>query len=129
MKLSEKSVILSNAKETFLINWQVLGSAGLLLFALVFCYVQVFMTLVRLWWSNDIYSYGFLIPWISLYLVWVQREKLREIEPAPDYLKGGLLFLAGLSMLVVGHASSIALLEELSLIVTLMGAVLLMLGG
>lgn len=128
MKLSEKSVILSNAKENFLINWQVLGLAGLLLFALTFCYAQVFMTLVRLWWSNDIYSYGFLIPLISLYLVWIQREKLREIEPAPDYLKGGLLFLSGLSMLAVGQASGIALLEELSLIVTLMGAVLLMWG-
>lgn len=128
MKLTSKSVILANAKENFLINGQILGLAGFLIFALAFCYAQVFVTLVRLWWNNDIYSYGFLIPWISLYLVWVQREKLRVMAPAPDLLKGGLLLLAGLMILALGQASGIALLEELSLIVTLAGGVLLLLG-
>ncbi len=128
MKLSEKSITLTPLKENSLIGKQALSLAGLLLFALVFCYAKVFMTLARLWWTNDVYSYGFLIPCISLYLIWIQREKLTEIAPAPEFLKGLLLLLAGLSMLVVGQASRTSLLEELSLIITLAGAVLLMLG-
>jgi exosortase D (VPLPA-CTERM-specific) len=95
----------------------------------LFCYAGVLTGLANQWWSNNMYSYGFLIPFISLYLVWIRRERLLNIPPVPSTLKGSILFSAGLLMFVVGQVGGILSVQELSLIVTLLGSVLLILGA
>lgn len=97
--------------------------------AFAFCYAGVLKALVGQWWTNDIYSYGFLIPCISLYLVWTRLEKLRKIAPTRAYPAGAALLGLGLLMLVLGHAAAVVVLKEFSFVVTLAGVVLFLLGG
>lgn len=84
--------------------------------------------LVRQWNSNDVYSYGFLIPFISLYLVWIRRDCLKEITPCPNHLAGLAFLVIGLSMLILGHAGSIGVIQEISIVFTASGIVLFFLG-
>jgi exosortase D (VPLPA-CTERM-specific) len=109
-------------------NRGVLALGGLLSASFLFCYAGVLASLAGQWWSNDIYSYGFLIPVISAYLVWIRREKLADLQVAPNHLLGWPVLLAGLLMLITGKAAAVLLLQELSILVTLTGAVLLILG-
>ncbi len=37
-------------------------------------------SMVNIWWENDDYSYGFLIPAASAYLLWEKRKTLGEIH-------------------------------------------------
>lgn len=99
-----------------------------LLGAFVFCYGWVFMALAREWWSNDIYSHGFLIPFISGYLVWVRRERLARLPLDPSYIGGLFVLSAGLLMLFMGSVGRVTVLAEISLIVTICGMILLRCG-
>jgi len=92
--------------------------------AWVFCYAAVIAALVRQWSSNTMYSYGVLIPLISLYLVWERRERLAHVPAAPSYWWGGAVLAVGLIMFTVGAAGGVLLAQEISLIVTIAGATL-----
>lgn len=101
---------------------------GLLIGAFVFCYVKLFENLVRIWFENSIYSHGFLIPFLSIYLVWLQRNKLGHIQSSPNKILGLLILMSGLFMLIVGHVGGILFIQEFSLILTITGVVILLLG-
>ncbi len=97
--------------------------------AFLFCYAGVLASLVGQWWNSTVYSYGFLIPIISGYIVWQRREAIFTTSPLPACFSGGVLLLAGLFLFAFGHAGGILTLQQLSLMVTLMGLVLFFLGG
>src|SRR5262245_63991005 len=56
--------------------------AGLfLVFALL--YAPTLASLVELWWTHDDHSYGFLVPLVSLYLIFRRGEALRRSSFRP----------------------------------------------
>ena len=56
-----------------------------------FAYGGVFQLFFNTWTSRDDYSHGFLIPLISIYLVWVNREKLKKMQVSPSIGLGSVL--------------------------------------
>src|SRR5881397_426089 len=128
MKLTRATLLYSGKQKGLVSGLDGLGVNTAVVSAFAFCYAEVFVTLVRYWWSYDTYSYAFLIPLISLYLIWVRREALTHLLPVPNYTSGLTILFAGLSTLVVGKAGSIMIIQELSLIITLTGVVLCLLG-
>jgi EpsI family protein len=109
-------------------NWRQIAWWCLPIGAWLFCYATVFAALAGQWWSNDMYSYGFLIPVISLYLLWDRRGRLRQLPPATNYRWGGAVLVTGLLMYAVGAAGGVLLAQEISLIVTIAGGTLMLLG-
>ncbi|HXN06678.1 MAG TPA: exosortase W, partial [Nitrospiria bacterium] len=92
------------------------------------CYAKVLNILVQTWMTRDDFSHGFLVVPISLYLVWIGREKFIGLKPRTN-LAGGMAFLLiAFAMALSGNAGSFLLFEELSLIVMIAGLVLLLLG-
>ena len=81
--------------------------------------------LVLRWYNDDFYSYAFLIPLISAYMLWSQRERVAASIGRPDYLLGVPTLLVSLAALLVGRAGSFAVLQQLSIIPALAGIVLL----
>lgn len=51
----------------------------ILLFLFIFAYWVPLKTMVFIWWTNDDYSYGFLVPLISIYLFYERRKILINI--------------------------------------------------
>ena len=100
----------------------------ILLGVFIFCYVELFTILIKVWWNNSSQSHGFLIPFIDLYLIYLQRDKLKYIYASPTYLLGLPVFVGGVLMYLAGHAGAILLLQELSFVITVIGLVLLLLG-
>lgn len=104
-------------------------SAGVLVgVSFVFCYAQVFVDMARQWWTISMYSYAFLIPAISAYLVWLRRENVFELKPLPHYAGGAVLLAAGLSALIIGQTGGVLALQQVSLLVTIPGMVLFLFG-
>jgi EpsI family protein len=91
------------------------------------CYAGVIRSLLDLWSTNYLYSYGFAVPVIAGYLVQSRSASL-PANPAPDYLLGVPVTLAGCLMLIVANIAALGAIEQLSLVVTLAGLVLLLWG-
>lgn len=104
----------------------VFAGAITLLFAAV--YSQTFASLVSMWWGSDDYTHGFLVPLISLYIVWRKGGALLETRAEPAIAYGAIVMaLAGI-ILVAGKLGSIVVLEELSIPLMLAGLVLILAG-
>ena len=86
------------------------------------------MKLVQYWTLNDMYSYAFVVPFISALLVWAKRPELERTPAAPSLAIGSAVLAIGLLMVVVGRVSSTNLVEEMSLVVTVCGLTLLLFG-
>lgn len=80
------------------------------------------------WWVRDDYSHGFLVPLISLYLVWYRRESLKRLEHQPAFFFGISVVIAAGLMLVLGERGGMITLQELSFVVMIAGLVLCLLG-
>lgn len=105
------------------------GAAGAILAAgLGLLYAPAFAFLARTWWNNDVYSHGFLVPLIALYLVWVRRGGLAALPVAPVRVGGTAIVVAAGVLLLLGRVAAVILLEEISLLVMVVGLVWLLLG-
>jgi EpsI family protein len=91
-------------------------------------YLTTFMKLAAYWSTNDTYSYGFMVPFISAVLVWLKRDELSAIAIRGGLLPGTLVSAIGLLALMAGRLSGTNLLEELSFVVTVAGLTWLLLG-
>ena len=98
------------------------------LIALLFCYAPVLVGMVGQWWNISFYSYAFLIPVVSAYLVWIRRDQVLAIMPRPHYAGGAVLVAAGLLALVVGQAGGVQAFQQISLLITLTGMIVFLFG-
>ena len=92
------------------------------------CYVGVIVTLVTTWASSYLYSYGFAVAFISGYMLWTRSGTLGTLDLVPDYLFGVPVTLAGIAMLAAGHLGALVSLQQVSLLVTLAGFILMLFG-
>jgi len=108
--------------------WPVLSAVLLALLFLVI-YLETIQRLIDHWSSNDMYSYGFLVPAISAYLIWLRRERLQQVPITPSFGIGIPVLAGGLALLIVGRVTAMNLVEELSLPITICGLVTLVRGS
>ena len=93
-----------------------------------FLYGKVFLTLAEQWRSHVMYSHGFFIPLISIYLVWIQRNKLSRVKTVSSNWFGYIMLFVSLSILLIGYAGGIPTLQEISLPLTIGAMVVSILG-
>ena len=96
--------------------------------AVWFAYGDVLQFLAGQWRSQPMYSYGFLIPVLSGYIVWAGRKRLAEIIPEPRPLAGSCLLAISLTALLLGEVGIMVSLQELSFPFAVAGIVLATLG-
>lgn len=90
-------------------------------------YWPILRDLGQQWWSDANYQHGFLVPVLSVYLVWRRRAALQRITPRGTWL-GLPVLLAGIATLLVGDIGAENFLMRSSLLVILAGLILLHLG-
>lgn len=92
-------------------------------------YHDVLLKLVMEWWRDPNYSHGFVVPLVSLLLIWRKKDVLIRLNRTREPRNSGLLLMAaGLCMLIVGRAGSELYLQRFSMIVVAAGLVLLFYG-
>ena len=93
------------------------------MFASGYVYGPVIMKLARDWQTNPTYSHGFVVPLLSIFLLWQQRHKLRAAQVRPS-AAGLLLLLASLGLLVAGTAGAELFITRISMLGVIAGTVL-----
>ncbi len=78
-------------------------------------------------WHREEYSYGFLIPVISLFLLWQRRRQLQQL-PFTGSWAGVLLALAGIGVYYVSRVGALALVDAYALVIVLAGVALAIMG-
>lgn len=81
-------------------------------------YRDTIISLADIWSSSETYAHGYVVPLISLWLIWRIRDRLQPLTPAPSSIALALLFgtamlwLAGdmVAVNVVTHLAFITLL-------------------
>lgn len=100
-----------------------------IVFALIFLYASVLAKLSHNWWTDENYSHGLLIPFVIGYILWVEREKLRQAYRKPSALWGGAAILLALFALWAGVAGAELFMQRTSLVLMLAGVVVYFWGG
>jgi exosortase len=104
-----------------------IGIGALLGVGFFTAYFDVMRTLVEAWSTDDNYSHGFLIVPLALYLTWERRERFLGQAAKPS-LVGLVVVLASLLVLAAGVLGSELFLTRISLVGSLVGAVLFLQG-
>jgi len=99
--------------------WRVLAVVS----ALLFVYAYVLAKLSRDWWTDENYSHGLLIPFVIGYILWAERDKLRQGPFKPSVVWGGVAILLALFALWTGVAGAEVFIQRISLVLMLAGVV------
>lgn len=106
---------------------QAIVMTGLLCLALMAMYSSTVIAMVNIWWRSETFAHGFIILPITLFLVWRLRNELRLLRPQPTLLGLPMLALLGAAWLLAEFAS-VAVVQQLALVLMLSVAVFSMLG-
>uniref|UniRef100_C6DZU6 Eight transmembrane protein EpsH n=1 Tax=Geobacter sp. (strain M21) TaxID=443144 RepID=C6DZU6_GEOSM len=99
----------------------------LALLILTAVYWSVVPEMVQQWYEDENYSHGFVVPLIAGYFAYERRKELAAVLAEP-WWPGLLLVVAGLLQLVVGWLGTEFFTMRSSLVVTLCGMTLFLLG-
>jgi exosortase D (VPLPA-CTERM-specific) len=95
--------------------------------AAVLPFASVLADLYNIWNLKPEYSHGVIIPVLSAFLIWRQRDELRNL-PFTGSWTGLVLIAAGLMLRFIGAATTMHTLEHYAFLLVLYGLVLALTG-
>ncbi len=99
----------------------------LVLTSFFFLYAHALSTLISDWSNDPNFSHGFFIIPMALYMVWTKKEKLADMKPTPSN-QGLFIIFIGVMIHLAGHTGAELFLMRFSMIVTLAGILVFLLG-
>ena len=94
---------------------------------LLFSYFDAIKELMRVWDGSEEYGYGYIVPFIVGFLIW-QKKNLLEVILFHGSWNGVILLTFGLLCLLVGEISTIYVIQQYGLALSVMGIVLAYMG-
>ena len=94
---------------------------------LFFLYLPIGRGLVYDWLNNPDYSHGFLIPVISLYMIWSRRSELMRARRSPS-MWGFVILIAGVGQYIAGYIGAEHFLQSTSMLLVFSGIVVFLWG-
>lgn len=112
-----------NATITF--SWsEISWSAVALLSGLVvLLYWDVVPGMAQIWWTDEAYSHGLLIPPLAAYVAWLNRDRILS-TPASADSRGLILAAAGCALHLLGRLGAEFFLTRVSIVIILAGIIL-----
>lgn len=102
--------------------------AAALALGVVFVFADPLLAMMRKWDTSPMYSYGYTVPAISLFLLWVRRDKFQARPLRPARLSGVAIIALALLMQVLGQVASIQVIQQIGFLVAIVGVVLFLFG-
>lgn len=100
---------------------------AILIGAVVVLYAGILAGLWKQWWEDPNLSHGFMVPLVSAYVAWNQRDRLRRVPVQPSNF-GLVIILGAVAMLVIATLSADLFVSRVSFLVLLAGLVLFLAG-
>ena len=110
--------------KTPLVWWVILGVSVVLA---GYAFLDTIQDMIHRWDTKEEYGYGYLIPFITIFLIWQRKNQIAETEFHPTF-SGALLIVFGGFMFFLGSVATTHTLSQYGLVVTIMGAALSLLG-
>src|ERR1039457_3936894 len=98
-----------------------------LLLLLVWLYHSIFYRLFVQWISDPNFQHGMFVPAFSLFVLWQDRKRLKNIGPAPSWA-GLPVIVAALLLLILGVLGVELFTSRLSLLILVAGLIILFRG-
>ena len=98
-----------------------------LLLLVLWLYHSILYNLVAQWFQDPNFSHGIFVPFFSLYVLWHDRAKFRNLKTAPSWLGFPLILLA-LAMLVLGVLGVELFTSRVSFLILIAGLIILFRG-
>lgn len=109
-------------------HWRVpLAALLALVVAILLLYRHTAVGMVTIWSRSDTYAHGFVVPLISLWLVWRMRHELAPLLPRPSLL-AAVLMLGASALWLAGDLVAVNAATQLALVTLLVLAVPAVLG-
>lgn len=107
------------------IDWQSLPWGGMALLGalLVALFWDIVPSMANVWWTDDGYSHGILIPPLAAYIAWVQRDHILAAPVRPNRL-GYALTAFGALIQIAGRLGAEFFLTRISIVILLAGIIL-----
>ena len=78
-------------------------------------------------WGSEVYSHGYMIPFVALYLLWLRARQLGEAQLSGSWI-GALFVLASLAAFLLGELSSIYQIIQYGFLLALLGIIVAAVG-
>ncbi len=101
---------------------------GLLAIAFGLLFHTAISELIYDWSHDDNFSHGFLIPFISGYMIWNSRDRLNRDDIRPSYFGLAVIGL-GMAVHILGTVGSELFIMRFAMIITLLGLSLFLFGA
>lgn len=102
------------------LSWSAVALVGGLITLL---YWDVVPGMAYIWWTDEAYSHGLLIPPLAAYVAWLNRDRILA-PPASSDSRGLILTAAGCAMHLLGRLGAEFFLTRVSLVIILAGIIL-----
>lgn len=100
-------------------NWQAaLAALAAMIAWTLYWYQETAIAMVSIWARSDTYAHAFLVPPISLWLIWQKRGDLLNEQPAPSW-KLALLLVASSAFWLLGELTAANAATQFALVATL----------
>lgn len=101
---------------------------GLLACLIAYVFRDGISDMIGNWNDNEEYSHGWLIPCVTLYLIWQEKDRLSRLSPSSSWLGVGIAVLAT-GLFLLGEISTLYTIEQYALVILIFGIVLAMEGS
>src|SRR3546814_20720933 len=105
-------------------QWQqAMPGLGLLIAVIVWAFWDSAVSMSSIWYHSPTFNHGFLIPLISIWLIWNRRDALMAVAPRGRIL--GLLGLLCSGLLwLTGTLGSVQVVQHFGLVLLIQSAIL-----
>jgi len=114
------------------LHWKTSGRFWLKLAILSVLTVVIFFDAltytVDSWFKKEEYSHGFLIPFITVFLIWQKKNEIATAKISKYWL-GLLVVVAGLFLFFLGELSTLFIIQQYAFLIVLFGMVLAVAGA
>jgi len=94
---------------------------------ILFWYRDTATAMVGIWWRSETFAHAFLVPPISLWLIWRRRAQIAALSPSPSLSALGLMVVVGIGWLL-GHLAAMNSATQFALVAMLVLSVPAVLG-
>jgi exosortase D (VPLPA-CTERM-specific) len=100
---------------------------GVITLLIGYAFLDTIQDMAHRWDTKEEYGYGYIIPFIAMFLIWQRKDQLAVTEFRPSVVGLVLIFLGGL-LFFLGSVATTHTLSQYGLVITILGVALALLG-